>query len=43
VMRAVRDTMIISPPLIWTRQHIDEFAVLARRAIDLTWAEVKTA
>ena len=25
VMRATRDTMLISPPLIWTKADIDEF------------------
>ncbi len=36
VMRAVRDTMIISPPLIMTREQIDELVTLARRCLDLT-------
>lgn len=36
VMRAVRDTMVISPPLIITTEQIDEFAELARRCLDLT-------
>ena len=39
VMRATRDTMLISPPLIWTRAHIDEFMELTRNALDLTLAD----
>jgi putrescine aminotransferase len=41
VMRATRDTMLISPPLTWTKADIDEFAVLTRKALDLTLADVK--
>ncbi len=36
VMRAVQDTMIISPPLVMTREQIDELVRLARRCLDLT-------
>jgi putrescine aminotransferase len=36
VMRATRDTMLISPPLTWTKADIDEWAGLARKALDLT-------
>ncbi|MEQ8354469.1 MAG: aspartate aminotransferase family protein [Kiloniellaceae bacterium] len=36
VSRAVRDTMVISPPLIITRQEIDELIARLGRAIDLT-------
>ena len=36
VMRAVRDTMIISPPLIFTPAHVDELMEKARLALDLT-------
>lgn len=42
VMRAVRDTMIISPPLIFTRAHVDELISKARLALDQTWAELET-
>jgi putrescine aminotransferase len=38
VMRAVGDTMIVSPPLIVERQHIDELVDKARRCLDLTAA-----
>jgi putrescine aminotransferase len=41
VMRATRDTMLISPPLIWTKAHIDEFIDLARKALDLTLADAR--
>ncbi len=41
IMRATRDTLLLSPPLIWTRAHIDELMVLARRALDLTLADLK--
>jgi len=36
VMRAVGDTMIVSPPLIFEEQHIDELVEKARRCLDLT-------
>jgi putrescine---pyruvate transaminase len=41
IMRATRDTMLISPPLSWTRAEIDEFMCLTRKALDLTLADVK--
>ena len=36
VMRAIRDTMVLSPPLIITHAEIDEVVALARRCIDMT-------
>ncbi len=36
VMRATRDTMLISPPLTWGKAEIDEFMGLAVKALDLT-------
>jgi putrescine aminotransferase len=36
VMRHVRDSMIVAPPLVITRAQIDELADKARRALDLT-------
>ncbi len=39
VMRATRDTLLLSPPLIWSRAHVDEFIGLARQALDLTLAD----
>ena len=41
VMRATRDTMLLSPPLTWTKAHIDEFMVIAKQALDLTAKAVK--
>lgn len=43
VMRAVKDTMIISPPLIMTREQIDELMVLALKCLDLTAKELGIA
>jgi putrescine aminotransferase len=40
IMRAVRDTMILSPPLIMTKEHVDELIEKARRCIDLTAREL---
>jgi putrescine aminotransferase len=36
VMRAVGDTMIISPPLVATKAHVDELLEIARSALDET-------
>jgi putrescine aminotransferase len=36
VMRAVGDSMIISPPLVMSRAQIDELVHLARAALDQT-------
>jgi putrescine aminotransferase len=36
VMRAVGDTMIVSPPLIFERAHVDELVEKAWRCLDLT-------
>lgn len=36
VMRATRDTMLIAPPLVTTREQIDELIDKARRCLDLT-------
>ncbi len=43
IMRAVGDTMIIAPPLIITREEIDELALRARRCLDLTAAALGIA
>ncbi|MGR7920787.1 aspartate aminotransferase family protein [Zobellella denitrificans] len=37
VMRAVGDTMIISPPLVISHAEVDELITKARRALDLTY------
>ena len=42
VMRAVRDTMIISPPLVMERAQIDELIEKAWRCLDLTAREIAT-
>jgi putrescine aminotransferase len=39
-MRAVRDIMVLSPPLIITTQQIDDMIALARKAIDATARDV---
>lgn len=36
VMRAIRDTMVLSPPLIISRDEVDEIVRVARRCFDLT-------
>jgi len=36
VMRAVGDTMIVSPPLVIEKQHVDELVEKAWRCLDLT-------
>ena len=41
VMRAVRDTMIIAPPLIITDAQIDELIAKARKALDATLAALR--
>lgn len=41
VMRAVRDTMIIAPPLVITHDEIDEIIEKARKSLDMTLAELQ--
>ena len=40
VMRAVRDTMVVSPPLIITEGEIDEMVEKAWKTLDETWRNV---
>ena len=40
VMRAVRDVMVLAPPLIITEAEIDELITRARAALDATAAEL---
>jgi putrescine aminotransferase len=40
VMRAIRDTMVLSPPLIISRDEVDEIVRLARRCFDLTASDL---
>lgn len=41
VMRAVRDAMIISPPLVISEEEIDNLARLVRKTLDDTLAALK--
>jgi putrescine aminotransferase len=43
VMRAVRDVMILAPPLIITEAEIDQMVETARLALDLTWRDLQAA
>jgi putrescine aminotransferase len=40
IMRAVFDTMVTAPPLIWTQTQFDEAEAVIRRALDLTLNDV---
>lgn len=40
IMRAARDSMMTSPPLVISRAEIDEIVAKLRAALDATWAEV---
>ena len=40
IMRAVRDTMIIAPPLVMTKENVDELVEKARRCLDLTAKDI---
>ena len=40
VMRAIRDTMVVSPPLTMTREQIDELIELVNKCLDLTAREL---
>ena len=41
IMRHVGDRMIISPPLVMTRDEVDVLIERARRALDLTFEQIK--
>jgi putrescine aminotransferase len=41
VMRAVQDTMIIAPPLVMERAHVDELVEKAWRCLDLTHRDIQ--
>ena len=41
IMRAVRDTMVVSPPLVITDEEIDEFMEKAWKSLDQTWQKVR--
>jgi putrescine aminotransferase len=40
IMRAVRDTMILAPPLVMTKEDVDELVEKARRCFDLTARDI---
>jgi putrescine aminotransferase len=39
-MRAVFDTMVMAPPLIWTQKQFDEAEAVIGRVLDLTLGDV---
>lgn len=41
VMRAIRDTMVLSPPLVVRESEVDEIVRIARRCFDLTLADLR--
>ncbi|MBB4304980.1 putrescine aminotransferase [Rhodobium orientis] len=43
VMRAVRDSMIVSPPLVITREEIDDFIERVEKTLDATLSELTKA
>jgi putrescine aminotransferase len=40
IMRAVFDTMVMAPPLIWEQEQFDEAEGVIRRVLDLTLDDV---
>jgi putrescine aminotransferase len=40
VMRAIEDTMVIAPPLVTTKEQIDELLSLVKICLDLTAEKV---
>ena len=40
IMRAVFDTMVCAPPLIWTQEHFDEAEAVIKKSLDATLADV---
>ncbi len=41
MMRATRDTMLFSPPLVISEEEIDLFAAMAKKAFEQTYADVR--
>ncbi len=41
IMRGVRDSLILSPPLVITHEEIDELILRARRTLDMAYEEFK--
>jgi putrescine aminotransferase len=42
IMRAVRDSMVFSPPLVITANEIDLMVARAKKSIEQTYARVRT-
>jgi putrescine aminotransferase len=40
MLRATGDTMILSPPLIWTRETIDDACAIIAKALDLALGDL---
>jgi putrescine aminotransferase len=43
IMRAVRDTMVMAPPLVMERRDVDEMVEKARKCLDLTARDIGVA
>ena len=43
IMRAVGDRMIIAPPMVMTRDQVDELMVLIQRCLDATLEDLRSA
>jgi putrescine aminotransferase len=41
IMRAVWDSMVCAPPLIWEEEHFEEAEKVIKAALDATWKDVK--
>ncbi len=41
VLRATGDTMLLSPPLVISREQLDELFRITRQALDATWADLR--
>ena len=41
IMRAMYDTMVCAPPLIWNEEHFEEAGKVIQAALDATWKDVK--
>lgn len=41
IMRAVYDTMVCAPPLIWTEEHFEEAEGVIKAALDATYEDIK--
>jgi putrescine aminotransferase len=41
ILRATKDSMLLSPPLVMTHGQIDELIEKTRKSLDQTWEAVK--